>query len=40
MFGYFSAMHDTAGTLRYVGPYGEVHHINGTSGASRATLSG
>ena len=35
MFGYFSAMHDTEGTLRYVGPDGEVHHVNGTSGGQQ-----
>ena len=28
-------MHDTEGTLRYVGPDGEVHHVNGTSGGQQ-----
>ena len=35
LFGYFTAMHDTAGTLRYVGPDGQVHHIQGTSGGQQ-----
>jgi hypothetical protein len=35
LFGYFRAMHDTAATLRYVGPDGQVHHIKGTSGGQQ-----
>ena len=34
-FGYFRAIHDTPGTLRYIGPDGEVHHVHGTSGGQQ-----
>ena len=36
-FDYFRAMHDTAGTLRYVDNKGQVYHVEGSSGGHKAT---